>query len=355
MNQDDIFMKQAIELAQKGLGRTAPNPPVGAMIVRDSQVVGEGFHPKAGLPHAEIYALRQAGEKARDATMYITLEPCSHFGKTPPCVDAIIRAGIKRVVVGTIDPNPIVAGHGIEELKSHGIEVNLGVASQEALGLIIWYEKWIKSKYPYVILKVAMTIDGRIATTKGDSKWITSEKSREEVHQLRDKVDAVLVGIGTVLTDDPRLTCRIPEGRDPLRVIVDKDFMIPAKARCLGKKCLLFTSEDPESRRDIINTGTKVIQLPLDPSGRLSWDDMLGYLGKLGLHAVMIEGGSRINTSVITSGKVDRLMAFISPRLLIGGIPVISGDSLDKIKDAIPLKIYNIQRLDDDILIEALI
>lgn len=355
MNQDKTFMRQAIDLGKKGLGRTAPNPPVGAVIVRGSQVVGEGFHPKAGLPHAEIYALRQAGEKARGATMYVTLEPCSHFGKTPPCTDAIIHAGIKRVVIGATDPNPIVAGQGIEGLKSHGIEVKLGVASQEALDLIMWYEKWIKKKQPYVILKVAMTMDGRIATTKGDSKWITSERSREVVHGLRDNVDAVLVGIGTVLTDDPRLTCRISGGRNPLRVIIDKDFIIPQGARCLGERCLVFTSKDPEIRADIINTNTKVVQLPLDPFGRLSWDDILGHLGKLGLHAVMIEGGGRINTSVITSGRVDRLMVFVAPRLLTGGVPVMGGVSPDAIKDAIPLKVYDIQRLDDDILIEALL
>ncbi|MEA3222710.1 MAG: bifunctional diaminohydroxyphosphoribosylaminopyrimidine deaminase/5-amino-6-(5-phosphoribosylamino)uracil reductase RibD [Thermodesulfobacteriota bacterium] len=353
MNQDKTLMRQAIDLAKKGLGRTAPNPPVGAMIVRNSQVVGEGFHPKAGLPHAEIYALRQAGEKARGATMYVTLEPCSHFGKTPPCTDAIIRAGIKKVVIGAIDPNPIVAGQGIESLKSHGIEVKLGVASQEAVDLIMWYEKWIKKKQPYVILKVAMTMDGRIATSKGDSKWITSEKSREMVHGLRDKVDAVLVGIGTVLTDDPRLTCRISGGRNPLRIIIDKDFIIPQGARCLGERCLIFTSKDPGIRTDIINT--KVVQLPLDPSGRLSWDGILGHLGKLGLHAVMIEGGGRINTSVVVSGKVDKLMVFVAPRLLVGGIPAMDGVSPDAIKDAIPLKIYDMQRLDDDILIEAFI
>jgi diaminohydroxyphosphoribosylaminopyrimidine deaminase/5-amino-6-(5-phosphoribosylamino)uracil reductase len=346
-------MIQAISLARKGLGRTAPNPPVGALIVKNSKIIGKGFHPKAGLPHAEIFALEQAGKNAKNATLYVTLEPCTHFGKTPPCVDAIISAGIKRVVIGVKDPNPVVAGKGIKKLKAHGIKVDLA-ATDEALKLIRWYEKWMKNGIPYVILKVAMTLDGKIATTKGDSKWITSVRSREMVHVLRNEVDAVLVGIGTVLADDPQLTCRIPfGGRDPLRVIVDKDFVIPAGARCLGERCIVFTSKDPKKRKEILDTGTKVIKVSSDQSGRLSWDEMLSFLGKQGLHSVMIEGGSRINSSVINAGKVDRLLAFVAPMVLGGGVPVTQGNSPDKIKNALPLKIQEIKQIENDILIDA--
>ncbi len=346
-------MKQAIALARKGLGRTAPNPPVGALIVKNSKVIGKGFHPKAGLPHAEVFALEEAGEEAKGATLYVTLEPCTHFGKTPPCVDAIIRAGIKKVAIGVQDPNPVVTGQGIERLKTHGIEVNLGIASGEAAELIRWYEKWMRSSTPYVILKVAMTLDGKIATTKGDSKWITSEASREIVHELRDKVDAVLVGIGTVLADDPQLTCRISGGRDPVRVIVDKDYMIPVTARCLGEKCLVFTSKDPKKRKEILNTETKVVKISPSKTGRLSWDEIFSFLGKQGMHAVMIEGGSRINASVIRSRRVDQIMAFISPRLLGGGISVTEGISPAKIAEAVSLKVFEIKQIGGDILIDA--
>ncbi|HQP30528.1 MAG TPA: bifunctional diaminohydroxyphosphoribosylaminopyrimidine deaminase/5-amino-6-(5-phosphoribosylamino)uracil reductase RibD, partial [Deltaproteobacteria bacterium] len=214
-------MLQALEQARKGLGRTAPNPPVGAVIVKAGRIIGEGFHPAAGQPHAEIFALKSCKEDPKGATLYVTLEPCRHFGKTPPCTRAIIAAGLRRVVIATRDPNPIMAGKGRQELVDAGIEVVSGVCEDEARDLIRWYTHWMMHKRPFVMVKAAVTLDGRIAAAGGDSKWISSEASRKKVHVWRNEFDAVLVGIGTVIKDDPLLTCRIEGGRDPLRVIID--------------------------------------------------------------------------------------------------------------------------------------
>ena len=227
MDQDTTYMNEAIALARQAIGRTAPNPSVGALVVKDGQVVGRGFHPKAGKPHAEVYALAEAGDNARGAALYVTLEPCNHFGKTPPCTEAIIKAGISRVVVGTLDPNPIVAGKGIERLKDAGIVVDVGICEEECNDLIAWYAFWLMDGRPYVILKAAITLDGRVATATGDSQWISSEESRQYVHELRNQVDGLIVGIGTVLKDDPLLTCRMEGGRDPMRIILDPQLRYP--------------------------------------------------------------------------------------------------------------------------------
>ncbi len=353
IEEDNTFMELAIRLAMKGLGRTAPNPPVGSVIVDKGKVIGEGFHPRAGMPHAEVYALEAAGEAARGATMYVTLEPCVHHGKTPPCVDAIISAGIRRVVVGATDPNPVVKGKGIEKLKANGIETTLGVMKQECEDLIRWYRKWMEQRRPYVILKTAMTLDGRIATHTGDSRWITSEESRKMVHELRNHVDAVLVGIGTVIKDDPLLTCRITGGRNPLRVIVDKDLEVPADARCLGKGCVVFTLRDPRERKDLEIRGTRVVRLNMDASGRIAWDDMLDYLGGMGLHAVMVEGGSGINSSVLKAGRVDRILAFIAPKIMGGGLAVVNWNSPDSVEDTMHVQITGVKTIGTDALIDA--
>ncbi len=203
-----------------------PTPVSGALVVKDGHIVGRGFHPKAGKPHAEVYALEEAGDKARGASLYVTLEPCNHFGKTPPCTEAIIKAGISRVVAGTLDPNPIVAGKGIERLKEAGIMVDVGICEEKCNDLIEWYAFWLKVGRPYVILKAAITLDGCVATTTGDSQWISSEESRHYVHELRNQVDGLIVGIGTVLKDDPLLTCRMEGGRDPMRIILDPQLHI---------------------------------------------------------------------------------------------------------------------------------
>ncbi|MBN2297062.1 MAG: bifunctional diaminohydroxyphosphoribosylaminopyrimidine deaminase/5-amino-6-(5-phosphoribosylamino)uracil reductase RibD [Deltaproteobacteria bacterium] len=353
MKTDKTYMRQALLLAEKGLGRTAPNPPVGAVVVKDGRVAGRGFHPGAGMPHAEIYALRDAGDKARGATIYVTLEPCSHYGKTPPCTLALIEAGIKRVVVGAVDPNPVVAGKGIEFLRSHGIEVLVGVEREAAEELIRWYAFWMRSKRPFVIAKAAMTLDGRIAAPGGDSKWISSQESRTFVHVLRNHTDGILVGIGTILCDDPELTCRIKGGRDPLRIVLDKDFQIPQTARVLGERCLIFTAKDPGSRPEITASRTAVVRLPLDDSDRFAWRDILEYLGNNGLHAILVEGGKGVHSGLIQSGSANKILFFVAPKLLGGGIPLVSWDGPERIADACSLVITQVKTIGCDVLIEA--
>ena len=353
MKGDSIYMMRALNLARKGLGRTAPNPPVGAVVVKNGRVVGEGFHPKAGLAHAEVFALQAAGEEAKGATLYVTLEPCSHFGKTPPCTDAVIKAGIARVVVGSVDPNPVVAGKGIRILREHGIKVDVGIKGKETAKRIEWYAKWMKEKRPYVIVKVAMTLDGRIATLSGDSKWISSEESRKYVHELRNHVDAVLVGVGTVAKDDPLLTCRIEGGRDPLRIIIDPRFEVPASAKCLGRHTMIFTFRDPSSRLDVVKSGAKIVQLSVGPDGRFSWESIWMFLGGMGLHSVLVEGGSTILSSLIKSRLVDEILVFIAPKLLGGGIPVVSWEPPDTIAESLPLVITGVKTIGDDVLVSA--
>ena len=278
MQADDCtYMHQALLMARKGLGRTAPNPPVGAVIVKGNRIIGAGYHPAAGQAHAEIYALKACTEVPRGATMYVTLEPCCHFGKTPPCTQAIIAAGITRVVIGVRDPNPVVAGKGMDALVSAGIEVAEGVCRPDSKELIRWYAHWISRRRPFVIVKAAMTLDARIATLSGDSKWISCEASRLKVHAWRNEVDAVLVGIGTVLKDDPQLTCRIVGGRDPVRIILDQDLLIPLHAKCLGGKCIVISGKELSERPDLTQGGTKVVHLGLDAAGALAWTDILDH------------------------------------------------------------------------------
>jgi diaminohydroxyphosphoribosylaminopyrimidine deaminase / 5-amino-6-(5-phosphoribosylamino)uracil reductase len=355
MNQDITYMKEAIALGRQGLGRTAPNPPVGALVVKDGHIIGKGFHPKAGMPHAEVYALESAGEKAGGSTLYVTLEPCDHYGKTPPCTQAVIKAGISRVVIGCVDPNPKVSGKGIERLRASGIEVDIGVCEEEAQGLIAWYSTWLGKKRPYVILKAAMTLDGKIAATSGDSRWISSEESRAIVHELRNQTDGVLVGIGTVKKDDPLLTCRMEGGRDSLRIILDPAFEIPAEAKCLGKDALLFTAEAQDSRPEIIGKGTQVVKVDADASYMLPWDRVLAHLGSMGLHAIMVEGGSGVFTSLLRSGFVDKLMIFIAPKILGGGKSLVDLGPTESIAQSLKLLITESKRIGADILVEAVL
>jgi len=353
MKGDSRYMMRAVTLARRGLGRTAPNPPVGAVVVKGPRIIGEGFHPKAGEPHAEVFALRQAGPEARGATLFVTLEPCSHYGRTPPCVEAIVQAGIARVVVGSIDPNPKVAGRGIRSLRKHGIKVEVGTAGRHTAELIAWYSLWMEKKRPFVIAKAAMTLDGRIAAPSGDSKWISSEESRAFVHELRNRADGIIVGIGTVNEDDPLLTCRMPEGRDPVRIVIDPGYAVSAAARCLGERAVIFTGREPGSRPEIIDTGARVIRLPVDRSGRFLWKDILGELGSMGLHAVIVEGGGSILSSLIRSRLVDELLVFIAPKLLGGGVPLVAWDPPEKIAKSVSLVVSGVRMIGGDVLVSA--
>lgn len=352
-SDDATCMLRALELARRGLGRTAPNPPVGALVVKGARVIGEGFHPVAGQPHAEIVALKNCSDNPLGATLYVTLEPCCHYGKTPPCTRAIIEAGLKRVVIATLDPNPIVSGKGRQELLDSGIDVITGVCEGEAKKLIRWYTHWINHKRPFAMVKAATTLDGKIAAAGGDSKWISSEASRQKVHVWRNEFDAVLVGIGTVLKDDPLLTCRIEGGRDPVRVVIDPELMIPAQALCLGERCVVFTAIKADKRHDLIAGGTQVIHLDATAQGVLDWNAILGHLGKLGLHAVMVEGGGRVFSSFLKTDLVDELRIFLAPKLLGGGIPLIDWGKPQRIDQSLALVVDEVEMSGGDVLITA--
>jgi diaminohydroxyphosphoribosylaminopyrimidine deaminase / 5-amino-6-(5-phosphoribosylamino)uracil reductase len=353
MDMDGVtYMKRAIELGHKGLGRTAPNPPVGAVIVKDSRIIGEGFHPRAGMPHAEIYALNSCSENPAGATLYVTLEPCCHYGKTPPCTEAIIKAGIKRVVYAVADPNPVVACKGAKTLEIAGVEILSGVCKEEADKLIEWYSKWMKTGLPYTAVKAAITLDGFIAASNGNSKWISSEESRNRVHELRNRIDAVLVGIGTVITDDPLLTCRIDGGRNPFRVIIDKGFEIPAGSKCLGENCIIMAST-AKDRPEITDTGTKIIRSGLNKDGFFDWNELLKILGGMGMHSVLVEGGASIISSLLKASIVDKIILFIAPKILGSGIKLVSWDKTSSIDEALDLVVENTHTTGGDILIEA--
>jgi diaminohydroxyphosphoribosylaminopyrimidine deaminase/5-amino-6-(5-phosphoribosylamino)uracil reductase len=352
-DQDIAFMSEAVVLARRAVGRTAPNPSVGAVVVQDGRIVGRGFHPRAGLPHAEVYALDEAGDKARGATLYVTLEPCNHQGRTPPCTEAVIRAGIARVVAGALDPNPLVAGRGFERLKAAGVQVDVGVLADECRDLIAWYAHWMEKKRPFVIMKAAITLDGRIAAATGDSAWISSEESRAYVHELRNRVDGVMVGIGTVAHDDPLLTCRMEGGRDPVRIILDPGLDTPPGARCLGEGTIVFTNGPEDARPDLTARGVKVVAVEQSSPGVLSWPLMLEYLGSAGLHSVMVEGGSGVYTSLLESGLVDRLLLFIAPMVLGGGIPLVDRGAPARVADALRVVIDRISLVGGDICAEG--
>ncbi len=353
------FMQLALDLAHMGLGRTAPNPPVGAVIVNSGLIVGEGFHPRAGDPHAEIIALRQAGEKAAGADIYVTLEPCSHHGKTPPCADALIAAGIKSVYVGAVDPNPKVAGRGIKKLQDAGIHVEAGILEPSCRYLIAPFSKHIRTGLPFTIYKAAMTVDGNTATTTGDSRWVSGEESRFVVHQLRDRVEAIMVGIGTIEKDDPLLNTRLPDGmgRDPLRVIVDSQLRINPQTRILTQdskvKTLVATiCNDLKKIALIQNSGVDVVVLPA-VDGKVSLLELWKELGKRNVQTLLLEGGSTLAEAALQDGLVDRVMIFLSPKLLGGhsGYGIFTGSGCVKMSHAIKLENVTYEQVGDDLKI----
>ena len=362
MNNDLKYMETAIYLAKKGKGYTSPNPLVGAVVVKNNQIVGKGWHKKAGLAHAEVEAINDAGEKTLESDLYVTLEPCNHFGKTPPCTKKIIQAGIKRVVIGTEDPNPNVCGGGIKYLRDHGINVELGILKKETETLIedfIWY---VKNKTPFVILKSALTLDGNIATSTGDSKWITNKKSRAYVHKLRHKSDAILVGSGTVKNDNPSLTTRINNfaTKDPKRIILNSKLTIDKNAKVLTQKSdnatIMVISEDisPKKKKYFKNIGVQIIEVP-EKKGLLDITILMQKLGKMGIISLLIEGGARIINSVLIAGIANKVMFFIAPKLIGGndGIPLAKGKGVKLMKDAYNLTQVKTKMFDNDVLVQG--
>ncbi len=363
MRVDDAFwMRRALRLARKGIGWTSPNPPVGAVIVKDNSLIAEGYHEGAGKPHAEAVALARAGEKAEGATLYVTLEPCDHYGRTPPCTQAIIAAKIRRVVVGTVDPNPIVNGRGIERLRQAGIEVTVGVLEDEAKELIEPFAKFIRQKIPFVTLKLAMSADGKIATKTGESKWLTGELARKYAHKLRHEHDAVMVGVGTVLADNPQLNVRLLRGKvkQPVRVVVDSYARTPPNAnviRSAETPCIIAVTEKaPSERVDALKrAGAEVWKLPEDLTGRVSLLELLKRLAERDIVSVLVEGGSELAGALVAQRLVDRVILFIAP-LLIGGkeaVPAIGGEGFERLSEALRLTKLRLKRLGNDLVLMA--
>jgi len=359
---DKALMQKALALAGRGKGRTSPNPMVGAVIVKGNKIIAGAFHRKAGAPHAEILALRKAGSKARGATLYINLEPCCHTDKrTPPCTKAIIKSGLKKVVVAMRDPNPKVNGRGIKELRDAGIDVKVGVMGKEAKKLNEVFVKFITKKEPFVILKIAQSIDGKIALATGESRWITGEDSRRYVHKLRGEVDAVLVGIGTILKDNPSLTCRIPEGRNPYRIVVDSNLQIPLNAKVLRHKdyktIIATTKNASKGKIDLLSGGGVQVLTINDKDGMVDLNALMKEIGRLNIMSVMIEGGSSISASAISDRVVDKIMFFTAPEI-IGGVDAISsvgGKSPASLKDTVRIKDLQVKKIGEDILLEGYI
>lgn len=360
MKTDKEYMSMAIELALRAQGRTNPNPLVGAIVVKDSRIVGKGYHKKCGTPHAEIHALRAAGQKAKGATLYVTLEPCNHFGRTPPCTDAIIASGIKKVVMAMPDPNPITNGRGIRKLNKNGMKTIVGILKEEAAAINKPFIKFVTKKMPYVRLKVAESIDGKIATRSGDSRWITADDSRRYVHELRGKVDAVMVGVGTLLKDDPLLLSKVPGSTQPIRIVVDSTLKTPTNARIFLKKdkysvVIATTKEASFKKAELFAKNGISILFCKTKNGMVDLRDLLKKLSMLNIVDLMVEGGGELAASLIEEKLVDKFSFFIAPKI-IGGRQArtpVEGSGIDKMKDAVLLKNVSVRRFTRDILIEA--
>lgn len=359
---NSVFMKRALTLARRG--RTSPNPMVGAVVVRDGKIVGEGCHPKAGEPHAEVFALDRAGSLAKGADLYVTLEPCCHQGRTPPCADAIIRSGVRRVFAAIADPNPKVGGRGIEILRSAGIDVQVGLMESEARKLNEAYIKRVTTGLPFVLWKAAMTLDGKIATRTGDSRWITGERARKEVHRLRSRYDAALVGIGTALADDPELTARLTNRQgakrdvNPLRVVVDSRASLPPDARVLDSEAetlVAVTRNAPEEKVEALrNAGARVLVLPAWAGGRVDLRALMVELADRGLNSVLLEGGGELAASMLDLGLIDKGLIFIAPKI-VGGRSAkspVEGEGIELMSRALGVSRPRIRRFGDDIALE---
>lgn len=360
---DEKYMARAIELAKRGIGGVNPNPLVGAVIVKDAKIIGEGWHKKFGGPHAEVWALNEAGENAEGATIYVTLEPCSHQGKTPPCAKRIVESGIKRCVVACIDPNPLVAGKGIKIMEDAGIEVELGVLEKEAKDVNKIFLKYIENKIPYLFLKCGITLDGKIATRSGKSKWITNEIAREKVQFLRTKFMAIMVGINTVLKDNPSLDSRLDEEksgiekRNPFRVVIDPNLESPIEAKFLNfndGKAIIITSNDNKGLEKIEkykNLGTRFIFL----EGKIfKMEDILKELGKLEIDSVLLEGGSGLISTAFKENIIDAGEIFIAPKIIgdNSAIPFINGFNFDSMEEVFKLPNPKFNIYGDNISIE---
>jgi len=352
-------MKQALKLACKGRGKTSPNPLVGAVIVKDSRIIGHGYHHRYGGKHAEINAIKNAGENVAGAALYVTLEPCCHYGKTPPCVDAIVHNRIGRVIIGTLDPNPLVNGKSVAMLKQQGIETKVGVLEKECRDLNEAHFKYMTTGLPLVTLKFAQTLDGRIATVTGDSKWISSAKFRRLAHQLRATNDAVMVGIDTVLADDPQLTVRLVRGRNPARVILDSRLRMPldaevVKSRELAPTIIATTSGAEEKKLSSLReTGIEVLVTQEDEEGEVDLKHLLHALGERGISSVLVEGGAGVITSLLRQNLADKVILAVAPKMMGKGIEAVGELNIRQVGQALKLAFGKVYRMGEDLVIEA--
>jgi diaminohydroxyphosphoribosylaminopyrimidine deaminase / 5-amino-6-(5-phosphoribosylamino)uracil reductase len=358
----ESHMRRALRLADRGLGLASPNPRVGAVVVSGGRVVGEGWHEGPGTPHAEAAAVAAAGDRAQGATLFVTLEPCSHHGRTPPCADALIRAQVARVIMGVRDPNPLVDGRGLDRLAAAGVEVVEGVLGEQCARVIEGFQRHVRTGRPFVTLKAAASLDGKVAAADGSSRWITGRESRRDAHLLRAAADAVLVGSGTVAADDPSLTVRLEEfrGRQPLRVVVDGSGRTPAHAAVFdGRAPALVAATQsvlPAVRRRWEGTGAEVqVVDELDEEGRPSLRRLMELLGKRDVQSVLIEGGPTLSWSAVRQGLVDRLVLYLAPKLIGGRAApsVLGGGGVATVGDALPLGIVSVERLGDGIKVVA--
>ncbi|MFT9847475.1 bifunctional diaminohydroxyphosphoribosylaminopyrimidine deaminase/5-amino-6-(5-phosphoribosylamino)uracil reductase RibD [Aneurinibacillus sp. REN35] len=351
------YMELALRLAEAARGQTSPNPAVGCVLVKDGQIVGMGSHLRAGEAHAEVQALRMAGEAAQEAVAYVTLEPCSHYGRTPPCADALIEQGIQRVVIAMLDPNPLVAGQGIARLENAGIEVLTGIGEMEAKRINEAFVKFITTKKPFVTVKTAMTLDGKVATYAGSSRWITGEEARLEVHRMRHAHDAILVGVNTVLTDDPKLTTRLAlGGKNPIRVIVDTTLRIQSDAKVLTDgeaPTWIFTTEraDQMKWKQLEEMGIRVFSTGDDV--KVNIDQLLSQLGEQQISSLLVEGGSQINSAFLHARAIDKIVSYVAPKLIAGqGAPTpFGGLGIEEMDDAISLADLSFEQIGNDIKI----
>lgn len=357
MNDYD-YMKLALSLARSTKGQTSPNPNVGAVLVKDGRIVGSGMHLKAGEGHAEVNAIKEAGEEAKGANLYVTLEPCSHYGKTPPCADLIIQTGIKKVFVSSLDPNPLVAGKGIEKLRNAGIEVEVGLCEEEGNKINEMFFHWIQTKTPFVTVKAGITFDGKIATKSGDSKWITSPEARQDVHDLRHEHDAILVGIGTVLSDNPLLTTRRPQGgKNPIRVILDSHLNIPVTANVIqdrSAKTIIFTTNqiDELKKEAIEKLDVEVIKLA---SPIISIHEVLKVLGERKVLSLLVEGGSEVHASFIREQAFQQMIIYMAPKIIGGknSISFVGGEGCELISEGTKVQFASVEKIGPDIKIVA--
>jgi len=356
---DNAYMARALQLARRGLYTAHPNPRVGCVIVRDGKIVGEGWHEKTGGPHAEVVALKEAGDAAKGATVYVTLEPCSHTGRTPPCADGLVNAGVACVIIGMQDPNPRVAGNGIKRLQQAGIETRVGFLEHDCRLLNPGFIRRMESGRPYVRLKLAVSLDGRTAMASGESKWITSEAARADVQRLRARSSAIITGVGTVLTDDPSLTVRNETVvQQPLRVIVDSHLSTPATAKIFhedGKTMIVTASEDAQAAEELVNAGAEVIQFSSANHG-FNLEELMQLLAERECNEVMIEAGATLSGSALVSGIVDELIVYVAPHVMganARGMFNIPG--LDSMEDRIALEVLDVRMVGPDIRIRSLV